>query len=338
MSTVDVVVPCYKYARYLPRAVESALNQDGVDVRVLILDDCSPDDTEEVGRRLAAADPRVTYRKNEKNLGLVGTANYGLFEWATADYAILLSSDDALHPGALAMAARLMDANPGVGLVYGLALVFDDDQEGVRAPDVDQPEQTIIPGERFIGLCCEMGNPVAAAAAIVRMSTQRQVGPYAADFPWTSDYHMWMRFAQVSDIGFVKATFGYYRWHGSNMSSVQYADARDDLLERIRTVKAVFEGDGRSAAEHERLLGIAKRRCGELALQSASGLYESGDAKLADACVSFAREQGVSILESKTWWKLQAKRALGRRVVSMLKSARPPTAEPKFIGFWPEMT
>jgi len=45
VSSVDVVIPCYNYARFLSRCVDSVLQQQGVDVRVLIIDDASSDDT-----------------------------------------------------------------------------------------------------------------------------------------------------------------------------------------------------------------------------------------------------------------------------------------------------
>ena len=75
--------------------MDSILTQRGVDVRILIVDDVSPDNTPEVARALAAADSRVEYVRNEKNLGLIGTANVGIVGWAKADYVVLLSADDA---------------------------------------------------------------------------------------------------------------------------------------------------------------------------------------------------------------------------------------------------
>ena len=69
MASVDVFVPCYNYGRFLRECVESVLSQGGVDVRVLILDDASSDDSREVGRALAAADPRVEYRRHAVNRG-----------------------------------------------------------------------------------------------------------------------------------------------------------------------------------------------------------------------------------------------------------------------------
>ena len=55
LSTVDVVVPCYNYGHYLTTCVRSVLSQQGVEVRLLIIDDCSSDGTAEIGRQLAIA-------------------------------------------------------------------------------------------------------------------------------------------------------------------------------------------------------------------------------------------------------------------------------------------
>ena len=71
------------------RAVSKAsLSQEGVELRVLIIDDCSPDETPEVARRLTEADARVEYRRHEQNEGLAATNNEGL-EWAgDGDYVV----------------------------------------------------------------------------------------------------------------------------------------------------------------------------------------------------------------------------------------------------------
>ncbi len=120
MSRVGVIVPCYKYAHFLRECVESALAQP-VDVRVLIIDDASPDNTAEVAAGLAAQDERVEFRRHTVNQGHIATYNEGL-DWGTGDYMLLLSADDLLTPGALSRAVRLMDAHPEVGFTYGRAI------------------------------------------------------------------------------------------------------------------------------------------------------------------------------------------------------------------------
>ena len=120
MSSVSVVIPCYKYGHFLEEAVTSVLDdQEGVDVRVLIIDDASPDDSAEMARKIAARDPRVEVAVHAANKGNIATFNEGLLEWADGDYCVLMSADDRLTPGALRRARDLLDAHPSVGFVYG---------------------------------------------------------------------------------------------------------------------------------------------------------------------------------------------------------------------------
>ena len=105
LARIDVVIPCYNYGRFLYQCVNSVLGQAGVDVRVLVIDDASPDNTAEVAAALARADSRVTVIRHSTNKGHINTYNEGI-EWASADYMLLLSADDYLLPGALCRADR----------------------------------------------------------------------------------------------------------------------------------------------------------------------------------------------------------------------------------------
>src|SRR3954454_4190332 len=124
--SVSVVIPCYKYGRFLPACVRSILDQEGVDVRVLIIDDASPDDSAQMALALAAADKRVEVRVHEVNKGHIATYNEGLLEWADGDYSILISADDLLTPGSIRRATDVMAAHPEIGFVYGHALKWVD--------------------------------------------------------------------------------------------------------------------------------------------------------------------------------------------------------------------
>jgi glycosyltransferase involved in cell wall biosynthesis len=95
--TVTVVVPCYNYARFLPAAVDSALAQDGVQVKVLIVDDASTDGSAEVARSLAGRDGRVRLIARPRNGGPVASFNDGLAA-ADGEYLIRLDADDLLTP------------------------------------------------------------------------------------------------------------------------------------------------------------------------------------------------------------------------------------------------
>src|SRR5437879_1067139 len=107
MSIVEVIVPCYNYGRFLRTCVESVLGQGEVEVRVLIVDDASQDDSETIGRALAAEDRRVQYRRHAVNQGHIATYNEGI-DWLSGDYILLLSADDMLTPGAFARATKVL--------------------------------------------------------------------------------------------------------------------------------------------------------------------------------------------------------------------------------------
>ena len=78
MRRVDVVVPCFNYGRYLERCVASLLDQPEVDVRVLIIDDCSSDDSGSgAPTRLGERSRRVS-ATHQVNHGHIATYNEGL--------------------------------------------------------------------------------------------------------------------------------------------------------------------------------------------------------------------------------------------------------------------
>ena len=125
LNRIDVIIPCYNYGRFLYQCVNSVLDQAGVDVRVLVIDDASPDNTAEITAALTRQNSRVTVIRHNKNKGHINTYNEGI-EWASADYMLLLSADDYLLPGALRRAADLMDAHPEVGFAFGNAIELSD--------------------------------------------------------------------------------------------------------------------------------------------------------------------------------------------------------------------
>ena len=81
---VSFVIPCYKLGHLLTECVESILAQSFTDFEVLIMDDCSPDDTPQVAQSFK--DPRVIHVRNEQNLGHLRNYNKALVYRADAMY------------------------------------------------------------------------------------------------------------------------------------------------------------------------------------------------------------------------------------------------------------
>lgn len=104
---VDVLITSFNYGRYLAAAIDSALQQEGVDVRVIVVDDGSVDDSREV---LASYGDRVVAILQE-NGGQASAFNAGVAA-ASGDAVAFLDSDDLLLPGALQRAAAALTAHP----------------------------------------------------------------------------------------------------------------------------------------------------------------------------------------------------------------------------------
>lgn len=95
--SISVIIPCYRAAATLRRAVGSALTGAPTDLEVLLVDDGSPDDTGALCDELAAADPRVR-ALHRANGGAGAARNTGL-DAAHGDWVLFLDADDALLPG-----------------------------------------------------------------------------------------------------------------------------------------------------------------------------------------------------------------------------------------------
>lgn len=343
-STVDVVVPCHNYGRFLEPCVRSVLAQ-GLPVRVLIIDDASIDDSLDRAKTIAAHDDRVEVRSHPVNCGHIATYNEGLLTWARARYSLLLSADDLLAGGALARASALLDRHPAVGMVYGLAVDFVDEPPLGRVAAGRCSDYRLVSSERFLERCFCSGNPVPGPTAVVRTQVQQRIGGYRADLPHSGDLEMWMRFAIEGPIGVTRSIQACYRRHGGNMSLPYYSAAIGDRREQIDAFLVAVQRCTHRFPEARTWLAAMRRRMAEEAFWCASDALDAGRADDIEACLAFACEQFPDIRRSRAWWKLHAKRCVGarhwptlRRAIDALRSVRRPRAaargEPS--GWWPE--
>jgi glycosyltransferase involved in cell wall biosynthesis len=318
MSRVDVIIPCYRYAHFLRQCVESVLTQSHDDLRLLIIDDASPDHTPEVAHELVAHDRRVGYRRHESNRGHIATYNEGL-DWAEGQYTLLLSADDLLSPAALERAVNLMDKNPNVGMTYG-RIRFLRENQAAPGPGIinGRSESRVISGATFLEWSFETAkNLVAASTAVVRTELQRRLGGYRADLPYTGDWEMWMRFAAYSSVGFISEIQGLYRLHSCNMHN-KYQDVRN--LEQHRdAVRIFFDNHGNKLENEELMLKCAHCGLAEKAVSLAYSAFDRDEAEICGALLEFATAAGPSIALKKSISRLRLKLGIGYRAWSLIR-------------------
>lgn len=126
MVTVSVVIPTYNRANVLPRAIDSVLEQTHDDFEVIVVDDGSTDNTEEIVKTYA--DDRVRYIPFDSNKGANAARNEGIRQ-ANGEYISFLDSDDEFTETHIEkVLSVLVEADPAVKGVYTAQITVQDDK------------------------------------------------------------------------------------------------------------------------------------------------------------------------------------------------------------------
>jgi glycosyltransferase involved in cell wall biosynthesis len=121
---VSIGLPVYNGGRYISAAIKSILGQTLTDFELIICDNASSDETEQICRRYAARDVRVRYYRNAHNMG--ASANFNrCFELASAKYFKWAAHDDLLEPTHLERCVASLEANPDAVLCQSLVRKID---------------------------------------------------------------------------------------------------------------------------------------------------------------------------------------------------------------------
>jgi GT2 family glycosyltransferase len=324
LSSIDVVVPCYRYGRFLKECVESVLTQSISPVRILIIDDASPDNSAEIASDLAHSDPRINFIHHRQNKGHIATYNEGI-EWVSSDYMLLLSADDYLLPGALGRAAKLMDENPDVSFTFGNAL--ERNSLGSEKPIISVTRDRIASGYEFIKLSGPW-NIVPTPTAVVRTQIQKRVGGYRPQLTHSGDMEMWLRLAAHGSVGMLKSYQAVYRRHEKNMSLNYSAEFRlPDLEQKRAALDSFFETCGELVANSQALQHEFRYLLAREAVGCASSAFNEQKMQSSAALTQFAFNTSPAIRRSLPWSKLFVKRMLGYRLWTPLSRSVPVSAQ-----------
>lgn len=138
---VTVLVPTYNRAELLRRALDSVLAQTHGNLRVLISDNASPDDTAAVCESYARADPRVSYVRQALNITPVPNFSW-LLSHADTEFVLMVADDDWLAPDYIECCLAVMDRDPTLAIVTGVNHYAEDDSRHHLARNLDLTESS----------------------------------------------------------------------------------------------------------------------------------------------------------------------------------------------------
>lgn len=174
MPKVSVIIPAYHGAEHLGKAIQSVLNQTYADFELIIVNDASPDNTDEVVGRFN--DPRIKYIVHEKNLGVNRARATGVMA-SSGGIIAFLDQDDFIHPEKLRMHVSLFEQHPEVGFTYNARFELNYSAETIR--DIWRPPTNITLADLVLGF------PIAPSDAMLRREWAFRLNPKNHDLSWT---------------------------------------------------------------------------------------------------------------------------------------------------------
>ena len=205
---ISVIIPTYNRARFVAATVENVLDQVGVRTEIVVVDDGSTDETEQV---LQPYLDRIHYVR-QRNAGPAAARNRAL-ESATGDYIAFQDSDDYFLPGALASLREALDARPELGGVQGGLVLVDEEGKTVR---VEEPWHD---APVFDVATCLQFKPILITALMLRKEWAERMDGFDTAFRWGEDVDFLIRLVATGcRIEWLRRSISCYRRHEGNMT------------------------------------------------------------------------------------------------------------------------
>jgi len=229
--TFAVIIPSYNRARRLLRTLETVFAQEEPATEVIVVDDCSTDDTEEVVRGLLPLHPELVYIRHEVNRERAAARNTGM-EAATADYVTFLDSDDIMYPQNLRHAAEFA-RETGAKWFHNLFHAVDEEGRHLRgqaAPPVDDHRRHLA-----------LGNfPSCIGVFLHRELYTRYRFDTNPVLTTSEDYELWLRVAADHPIHRIESVNSAFVDHSGRSVVNQSTDAAE---RRMRYILDKVHGD-----------------------------------------------------------------------------------------------
>lgn len=248
---VSVVVASYNHAEFLEQRMDSLINQTYPNIEILVIDDCSPDNSVEVLRRYESH-PKVRLIIREQNGGWVVVSNQGV-EMSSGEFVIFANCDDDCDHRMIERLVAAMQANPSAGIAYCRSLMVDEN-DNVLGDDFAMREasfksrctsDTLLNGaemSRFLLHSCVIPN---LSAALIRKECFDSVGYLSSSYRVCCDWDLFFRIVARYDVAYIAESLNKFRQHkttirSSTKSRIIFEEYIRLLLSQIKLLNLTF--------------------------------------------------------------------------------------------------
>lgn len=246
MILVSVIMASYNHERYLPEAIDSVLNQTNPDLELIIVDDCSKDNSREIIRTYQKRDDRVRAFFHEENQGIARTANDAL-KAANGRYISFIGSDDVWVPTKLEEQLKIAgDHEDSVVWSEGDIINADGASTGQKFSEFNARGSKPTSGRIYQEIINE--NYIFGQSIIFKREYIQGLR-FNPDLKYLCDYQFVVDLAYQHDFLFIPKSLAKYRIHGKNTI---YRDEEGWLVDRIRLRGYFLQRYGEELPRHLR--------------------------------------------------------------------------------------
>lgn len=215
-NLVDVIIPVYNGETYVARAIESAVNQTCRPNRIIVVDDCSNDSTEQIVRGLAASNCLVEYYRLETNLGPSSARNYGI-KLSTAQFISFLDSDDLWDPNKIGLQIdkfHKSEYGSDLGLVYTNCRDIDQDDHIAYNNTFELNKKVKGNVTKWL----KKANLIAGSCSsvLIKRECLDLVGVFDTELEACEDWDLWLRISKSFNFDYVNMNLVFIRRHPQN--------------------------------------------------------------------------------------------------------------------------
>jgi hypothetical protein len=254
---VSVVIPAHNSKETITRALDSAIRQTYRPIEVIVVDDCSTDDTASIVE--SYANPPVRLIRLTERGGASGARNIGI-EKAAGELVAFLDADDEWLPPKLAKQVSLITLNPRLVFVSCSAELFS--STGKDLGDLYRGRRPTLGSSSWKGLLAS--NTIATPSVLVWRRHLLELGGFSRSLKVGEDQDMWIRLTLRGDIGYVDEWLVYVHARTRSLSSGGYVEQLQYTLPMIKQHIAAQQ-ERLTPAEMRAIMGERLERIGRAA-------------------------------------------------------------------------
>jgi len=296
----SVVIPSYNNASFLEQTIQSALAVlPAKDGEIILVDDCSSDESFKIARKFTK---KIRLYRNQTNQGQAETTNRAL-RLAKGDQAVILHSDDVLHPCFYDVLSPLLEEFQSVVMAVGERIEIGSQGEIVVSPAPFYDDEYLIPGVEQAKVFLTTG--FLPCQVLFRRKPVLSFGGAQRNYIANLDGLLWFKTALIGDVAYVRQPVCSYRRHDASTTSALNKSV-EHLFAYYNTVTAMFC----HARDHHDLIldGYRLRafhRIAELAVRYGREIYSVGDTSLSKRYLLLAEAIDPNICNSAAYNELK---------------------------------